>query len=121
MQMKKNIKYKLIITVIMILTQAILCQINISEATEKATNTSLQEGTYIIRSALNTKYVLDVAAASKSNGANIQLFQYDNVNQQKFKVKPLGNGYYSITALHSGKSLDVAGRRKQSWNEYLAI
>ncbi len=72
----------------------------------------VKEGTYTIKSALNTKYVLDVAAASKANGANIQLFEYDNVDQQRFKIKPLGGGYYSITALHSGKSLDVAGRRK---------
>ena len=67
-----------------------------------------------INTKLNEKYVLDVSQALKTNGANIQLYQYFKENQQKFKVKYSGNGYYTITALHSGKSLDVAGAGKRA-------
>lgn len=75
---------------------------------------TIADGTYEIRSVLNEKYVLDVSQASKSSCANIQLFQYVKENQQKFKVKYVGNGYYTITALHSGKVLDVANASKAS-------
>ena len=73
---------------------------------------TIKDGTYEIRTVLNEKYVLDVSQASKSDGANIQLFQYVKENQQKFRVKYVGNGYYTITSLHSGKVLDVANASK---------
>ena len=73
---------------------------------------TIKDGTYEIRTALNEKYVLDVNQALNSDGANIQLFEYVKENQQKFKVKYVGNGYYTITALHSKKVLDVANASK---------
>lgn len=68
---------------------------------------TIPDGTYEIRTALNEKYVLDISEASKSSGANVQIYQYVKENQQKFKVKYVGDGYYTIIALHSGKALDV--------------
>lgn len=73
---------------------------------------TIENGTYSIESALSSNYVLDVKDGSKTNGANIQLYKKQSANRQKFKVEYLGNGYYSIKAQHSGKSMDVAGRRK---------
>lgn len=43
----------------------------------------------------------------KNRGANVQLWTKESVPQQQFKVTYLNNGYYSIVAVHSGKSLDV--------------
>ena len=51
--------------------------------------------------------------ASKENGANIQLYEYSADNQKRFKVKYLGDGYYSIVAMHSNKALDVKDASKQ--------
>ncbi len=68
---------------------------------------TIEDGVYEIKSAINNKYVLDVLGASKDNGANVQLYEYSNVEQKKFKVTYLEDGYYQIIAMHSGKSLDV--------------
>ena len=68
---------------------------------------TIEDGTYVIRSAINTNFVIDVLGASKENGANIQLYEYSDAPQKKFKVTYLNNGYYSIIATHSNKSIDV--------------
>ena len=47
----------------------------------------IKDGIYTIKSALNEKYVLDISAASKSDGGNIQLWSNADVTQQRFKVK----------------------------------
>ena len=92
---------------------------NISNSTPDKNETvkpekTLSDGTYTIKSSLNTKYVFDVVDGAKENYANIQLYQNSNVWQQRFKVKYLGDGYYSIFAEHSDKSLDVANGGKES-------
>ena len=51
--------------------------------------------------------------ASKENGANVQLYEYSAVAQKRFEVKYLGDGYYSIVAIHSNKALDVKDASKQ--------
>lgn len=73
---------------------------------------TIADGTYAIKTVLNEIYSLDVSQASKTNGANIQLYEYVKEKQQKFKIKYTGNGYYTITALHSEKVLDVANGSK---------
>ncbi len=77
--------------------------INYSEKAEK----TISDGTYTIKSAINDKFVLDIDNASKSNGANVQIYQSNGTNAQKFKVKYLNNGYYTIESANSGKVLDV--------------
>ena len=72
-----------------------------------ATN-HITDGTYKISTALNNKLVFDVDGGYIKNGANIQLYADVNVQQQKFNVRYLGDGCYSIIAVHSEKSLDVA-------------
>lgn len=73
---------------------------------------TLEDGTYIIKSALNENYVLDITQSSKENGGNLELWTNGKTNNQKFKVKYLGNNYYSISALHSEKYIDVEGNSK---------
>ncbi len=69
---------------------------------------TIKDGTYAIKSYLNDKKCLDISGGSRNNGANTQLWDYTNVKQQKYNIKYLGNGYYSIIAVHSKKSLDVS-------------
>ncbi len=82
-----------------------------SEATENG-NSKIEDGTYVIKSALNENMVLDVAGGSKSNGANVQLWQYNGVLNQKFDIKYIKDGYYEIKIAHSGKMLDVQNEGK---------
>lgn len=78
-----------------------------------ATEPQIVEGkipnaTYTIASAVNSKYVLDISAASTANNANLQLYSANGTNAQKFQVAYQGNDYYVITNINSKKALDVA-------------
>ena len=109
--MKKNInKQKIILIVLLIIAQIYIFKPNVSFAQNKKT---LEDGTYIIKSALNENYVLDVENASTEQFANVLLYQRNNANNQKFSVKYLGDGYYTITAVHSNRLLDVANGGKK--------
>ena len=72
----------------------------------------IDDGLYEISTVLNPNMVLDVSGGYTSNGANIQLWAKDNVNQQKFRIAYVGDGYYKIIAVHSKKALDVASAGK---------
>lgn len=73
----------------------------------------LDNGIYKISSALHGSKVLDVAGGSASNGANLQLWNSENVQQQKFQITYNSTGkYYEIKAIHSNKALDVVGNGK---------
>lgn len=67
------------------------------------------DGVYIIRSALNSNKVLDIAGASDSSGANLQLYSDNGTVAQKFIIRHLGSNVYQIENLKSAKQLDVAG------------
>lgn len=67
----------------------------------------INEGTYEIESKLNSNMILDVSNASKSDGGNVQIWQADNVNQQRFILSSKTNEEYSIKAKHSNKVLTV--------------
>jgi len=73
----------------------------------------LENGVYKIESALNNRKVLDIANGSNANGANLQIWDWDAVQQQKFQITYQTSGkYYEIKPIHSLKSLDVAGAAK---------
>ena len=67
----------------------------------------VQAGIYSIRSAMNTEKILDIWAASMSDGANVQLFTSNGTDAQKFKLSYAGKGFYEIISIKSGKVLDV--------------
>ena len=76
-------------------------------------NKVLDDGIYKISSGLNNNKVLDISGGSANNGANLQLWNTDYVQQQKFQITYNSSGkYYVIKALHSNKVLDVAGNGK---------
>lgn len=70
-------------------------------------------GAYVIRSALNDKMVLDVNAGSTANGANIQVYEYNGSNAQKFLITNDAKGYVTIKNIGSGKFVSVDGK---GWN-----
>ena len=69
---------------------------------------TIEDGCYNIRCAGNKSLGLDVEAVSTENCANVHIWTIGSGNNQRWNVKHLGSGYYSITAVHSGKALDVA-------------
>lgn len=71
---------------------------------------TLDNGIYIIESALNTNKVLDVPGGNSSNGINLQIYDSNGTNAQKWQFSYVGNGIYKIVSLKDlTKSLDVAG------------
>ena len=76
-------------------------------STEETPKKTVDNGTYIIKSAINNNYVLDISNANKNDRANVQIWQNANVSQQRFKIEYLNNGYYKIISENSGKVLDV--------------
>ena len=70
---------------------------------------SVENGTYKISLGLDKEKVLDISAGSNSNGANVQVWDWANVLQQKYYLQYLGDGYYKITSAKSGKVIDVSG------------
>ena len=85
-------------------------------------------GTYYLQNK-SSKYYMDVAGGytATDDGANIQQNSSTQTTNQQFKLTHLGNGTYSITAMHSGKSLDVDGfslldgSNVQQWSNYGSI
>ena len=70
---------------------------------------SVSDGIYMILSGNDTSKALDVEDYSLENQANLQIYDADSRKaNQKFYISSIGNGYYQIAALHSGKALDVA-------------
>lgn len=69
---------------------------------------SVADGYYVIKSIIDTKYVLDVHGISKSNGANIEICQSNGGLNQIFKIKKESDGYYSLASAHApDKRVDV--------------
>ena len=58
--------------------------------------TSLNNGTYIITSDLDNTKNIDVAGARSFNGTNIHFWENNGNNAQKWYIKRLNNGYYTI-------------------------
>ena len=74
----------------------------------------IKDGVYSISTKINGKFGLDVTARKEQDGINIELWELAQKNHQRFEIKYLGDGTYSIEALHSGKSLTVSGGKTQS-------
>lgn len=70
-------------------------------------NADITESTYVISNYTQPKYVLDVSNGSKNSGANVWVFQSNNTNAQKWKVKKDSVGYITFINIGSNKALDV--------------
>lgn len=69
----------------------------------------IEEGVYMLYTALSpTNKVMDIANGETVNGTNVQLYDMNYSQAQKFRISKTGKaGTYSIINVNSGKSLDV--------------
>mgnify|MGYP003378808502 FL=1 len=63
-----------------------------------------ENGIYKIAVGVDSNKTLEVAGSDKANGAKVDIWNYGNVAAQKFYFE-YKEGYYKITAMHTGKSL----------------
>ena len=70
---------------------------------------TIADGKYVIHTALNSSFGLDVKGGSTSNYGNIQLYLNNDSTAQAFKVSHDAQGYITFTNVNSGKVLDVSG------------
>lgn len=74
----------------------------------------IEEGYYRIHSKLNYNFVFDVLNDSQEAGANLQVYEINNSNAQKFKITKRVDGTYKIANIRSGKVADVLGATFQN-------
>ena len=80
----------------------------------------LADGWYRV-SSHGSSAVLDVSNGSPADGANVQLWRWDGVDQQVWRVSHDEKGYVTLTNARSGKVLEVdagvaiAGQNVQQW------
>lgn len=74
---------------------------------------TVPEGTYVLESALGSGKAATVADGSVNNSAEVTLNdKNESSSAQRFEITSAGNGYYTITAEHSGKVLDIKSASK---------
>lgn len=67
----------------------------------------IDNDTYEIETKINSNKVIDVSGGKKDNYQNVQIWNADNVNQQRFIFEAITNDIYKIVAKHSNKALTV--------------
>ena len=77
--------------------------------TKTGERVNVEEGTYVFSSALNANKVLSIQNDGFGDQTGAVLNDEKDTSGQRFEVRSAGNGYYTITAEHSGKVLDVNG------------
>ena len=100
-----------------------------AEVVSNASNNSsvVSAGTYLIYSNVASERSLDVAGGSMSSGANVQSYQTNYSNAQKWRVDFVDN-FARITNVGSGKVLDIscgstapgANVQQYEWNGSMA-
>ena len=81
----------------------------VKETEEIKGQKTIEDGMYEIETGVDSNKVLEVINAYTYSGANVQIFtRNNNANCQKVNVKYMGDGYYTLTFVHSNMLLDVA-------------
>ncbi len=75
----------------------------------KQYNAEIEEGTYIISTASNPNYSLDVKYGSKGRSANVWLYGNNETTAQQWILKKDSVGYITFVNVNSNKALDVSG------------
>lgn len=75
----------------------------------KQYNTEIKEGTYIISTASNPNYSLDVKYGSTNKGANVWLYSANETTAQQWMLRKDSVGYITFVNVNSNKALDVSG------------
>lgn len=75
----------------------------------------LEDGIYVISSAMNSDIALDIEGNSIETGANVEIWKKNFQNNQRFRTTYLGDGYYKMEIVSSGKYL--SGTSSNAKNE----
>ena len=75
----------------------------------KQYNAEIKEGTYIISTASNPNYSLDVKYGSKYRSANVWLYGNNETTAQQWMLRKDSVGYITFVNVNSKKALDVSG------------
>lgn len=103
---------KIQIAIIGILTFILVLIIYMSaEPVKAAENEIITDGIYEIEVGADSNKTLDIIDASMVSGGNVQIYTKNNGNCQKIKIKYQGDGYYTLTFMHSNMLLDVANAK----------
>lgn len=86
----------------------------VKPTSKPALNLPVENGIYKINTRVKSNMLLDVAGNGISNNTNIQIYEDNKSSAQQFYVTHVGNGWYKICGLSSGKALDVAAGEKKS-------
>lgn len=84
-------------------------------------------GVYEIHSAVDPRYVVAVGASSKTDGANVLLWQTAGINDQKWVIVDEGDNQWRIRNVNSGKYLDIKGNEAKNgatcvqWGEPVSV
>ena len=70
---------------------------------------AMVDGWYQFSAGTNGGLSLDVSGGSHANGANVQVWTANGTDAQKWWVRSVGGGWFSITNGSSNKVLDVSG------------
>lgn len=70
----------------------------------------IENGVYVVRSALNRNHVMDLSGAVARNYNRVFLWTYNGSNAQKWNIKHVKDGYYRFESeVDKGFQLDVCG------------
>lgn len=89
------------------------------EAVGTSNGAPIKDGIYSISPKCAQNYSLDVSGGSTADCANIQIFSTNGTNAQRFALKHLGNNYYTMTCINSGKAVDVSNGHTTSFQLYI--
>lgn len=64
-------------------------------------------GYYRFRSVLNYNKVIDVSGGSKENNANVQIWEINDTNAQKWRIEKESDNLYALICVNSEKAMDV--------------
>jgi hypothetical protein len=79
-------------------------------------NAPVANGTYKIITAMNGIMCVDESTVSTVDGGKVHLYNYIGNANQQLTAKHIGDGWYTLTFVHSGKNLNVEGGKTSSTN-----
>jgi len=115
-----NNKSKTFFFQILVLTMLLMVAVKTNSVS--AAQRTLADGWYMIVCGSSDDRVLDINNWSQSNGGNLEIYKKNNTTNQRYYLKYMNNGYYTIGVLHSKKYLHVAGNYSKAnvhqWDGY---
>ena len=74
--------------------------------TETEAERTAKDGVYRLAVGVDSNKSIEIAGSNTNDDAKVDIWDYGNAEAQKFNIEYV-NGYYKITARHTGKSLTV--------------